>query len=61
MIRHGRWVEQGTKKMYLVGNGGKIIAEINCINYPMIWEYKGDKYISRESAQEAADAEGVDG
>ena len=54
MIKQNRWVERGTKTMFLVGSGGKIIAEIHCIDYPMIWTFKNDKYISKEAAQEAA-------
>jgi retron-type reverse transcriptase len=57
MIKHGKWVEESTTKMYLVGEFGKIIAEIDCVKYPMIWRYKDDKYISREAAQEAAQAQ----
>lgn len=57
MISHDRWMEHGLSKMYLIGDKGKIVAQIDCVDYPMIWSYKGDKYISREAAQEAAEAD----
>ena len=59
MINHHRWIEESSLKMYLVGNAGKIIAEIYCVKYPSIWRYKEDKYISREAAQEAAESDSI--
>jgi hypothetical protein len=57
MIQQNRWVDRGLAGMLLVNDKGKVIAEIHCVDYPLIWTFNNDKYISREAAQEAAQGE----